>query len=142
MRSLELQARARRLTNFRFAPYQPRSALSDSLAAGDAHLVSLRPELEGFIVPSKLYGILAAGRPVVFIGDPDGELARLIAATGVGVTVQSGDSAGLCRALLTLRDDETYRTGMGIRAREVFEERYTLAAAVTRWREVLGVVGA
>lgn len=137
MRSLEMQARARGLTNFRFAPYQPRDTLSDSLAAGDVHLVSLRPELEGLIVPSKLYGVLAAGRPVVFIGDLDGELARLITTTEVGVSVRSGDSAGLARALRALQEDEPLRIHMGMRAREVFEERYTLTAAVARWREVL-----
>lgn len=142
MRSLEMQARARSLRNFRFEPYQPREALSDSLAAGNVHLISLRPELEGLIVPSKLYGILAAGRPVVFIGDPDGELARLIATMEVGVSVRSGDAGALCRALRALRDDEARRVRMGIRARELFEERYTLAAAVDRWRQVLGVVGA
>lgn len=142
MRSLEMQARARSLTNFRFAPYQPREALSDSLAAGNVHLVSLRPELEGLLVPSKLYGILAAGRPVVFIGDPEGELAQLIATMEVGVSVRNGDSVGLCRALRALRDDEARRVRMGIRARELFEERYTLSAAVARWRQVLGVVGA
>jgi glycosyltransferase involved in cell wall biosynthesis len=142
MRSLEMQARARRLANFRFAPYQSRAALSDSLAAGDVHLVSLRPELEGLIVPSKLYGILAVGRPVVFIGDPAGELAELIATTEVGISVSSGDSAGLCRALRALRDDEAGRIRMGVRAREVFEQRYTLAAAVARWREVLDAASA
>jgi len=140
MRSLQMQARARALANFRFVPYQPREALSDSLAAGDVHLVSLRPELEGLIVPSKLYGILAAGRPVVFVGDPDGEVARLIAATEVGVSVRSGDSAGLCRALRALRGDDAARARMGMRAREVFEERYTLARAVTRWRDLLDTV--
>lgn len=142
MRSLEMQVRARGLTNFRFTPYQSREALSDSLAAGDVHLVSLRPELEGLIVPSKVYGILAAGRPVVFVGDPAGELAGLIATTEVGVSVASGDSAALCRALRALRDDEACRMRMGVRARKVFEERYTLAAAVARWREVLSTAGA
>ena len=142
MRSLETQVRARGLTNFRFTPYQSREALSDSLAAGDVHLVSLRPELEGLVVPSKLYGILAAGRPVVFVGDPAGELAGLIASTEVGISVGSGDPAGLCRALRTLRDDEGRRTRMGIRARVVFEERYTLAAAVARWRQVLSAASA
>lgn len=142
MRSLEMQARARGLANFRFVPHQSREALSDSLAAGDVHLISLRPELEGLIVPSKLYGILAAGRPAVFIGDPDGELAALIATAGVGVSVKNGDSAALCRALLALRDDEAARMRMGTRAREVFEERYTLSAALTRWRAVLSTAGA
>jgi colanic acid biosynthesis glycosyl transferase WcaI len=142
MRALEMQARARGITNFRFVPYQPREALSDSLAAGDVHLVSLRPELEGLIVPSKLYGILAAARPVVFIGDPDGELARLIATTEIGVSVRSGDAAGLWRTLCALRDDVAARSRMGTRARQVFEERYTLAAAVARWRAVLSAAGA
>ena len=142
MRVLEAQARIRGLTNFRFAPYQPRETLSDSLAAGDVHLVSLRPELEGLVVPSKLYGILAAGRPTVFIGDPDGEPGRLIATAEVGITVKCGDSAKLCHALRTLRDNEIVRTRMGIRAREIFEERYTLAAAVSRWRAVLSAASA
>ncbi len=57
------------LESFFFQNYQPAELLSDSLAAADAHFVSLLPALEGLIVPSKLYGILAAGRPVVFIGD-------------------------------------------------------------------------
>jgi len=142
MRSLETQVRARGLANFRFTPHQSREALSDSLAAGDVHLVSLRPELEGLVVPSKLYGILAAGRPVVFVGDPAGELAGLIASAEVGISVGSGDPAGLCRALRALRDDEACRMRMGRRAREVFEERYTRAAAVARWREVLNAAGA
>jgi colanic acid biosynthesis glycosyl transferase WcaI len=137
-----MQARARGLTNFRFTPYPSREALSDSLAAGDVHLVSLRPELEGLVVPSKLYGILAAGRPVVFVGDPAGELAGLVATTEVGVSVGSGDPAGLCRALRALRDDEGGRMRMGARARKVFEERYTLTAAVARWRDVLSAAGA
>ena len=142
MRSLEMQARARGLTNCRFEPYQPREGLSDSLAAGDVHLVSLRPELEGLIVPSKLYGVLAAGRPVVFIGHPDGELARLVTAAGVGFSVGSGDSTRLCQALRALRDDETARARMGTQARELFEQRYTRAAAVARWREVLQTLAA
>jgi colanic acid biosynthesis glycosyl transferase WcaI len=142
MRTLEREVQARGLTNFRFTPYQSRDTLSDSLAAGDVHLVSLRPELEGLVVPSKLYGVLAAGRPVVFVGDPDGELAALVATTKVGVSVKSGDPDELCRALRALRDDEGRRMRMGVRAREVFEERYTLAAAVARWRQMLSAAGA
>ncbi|MEO1544578.1 MAG: glycosyltransferase family 4 protein, partial [Pseudomonadota bacterium] len=62
------------LRHVHFHPYQPRDALSESLSAADVHLVSLRPELEGLIVPSKYYGIAAAGRPVIFIGDDQGEI--------------------------------------------------------------------
>jgi glycosyltransferase involved in cell wall biosynthesis len=137
MRALESAARQRGLAQMRFLPYQPREQLADSLAAGDVHLVILLPQLEGLIVPSKLYGILAAGRPVIFIGDPAGELAQLIADSGIGFTVACGDGAELCRALRSLRNDPTERERMGARARALFEARYTLARALARWRSLL-----
>jgi glycosyltransferase involved in cell wall biosynthesis len=137
MRALETQARERGLAQLRFLPYQPRESLGDSLAAGDVHLITLLPQLEGLIVPSKFYGILAAGRPVVFVGDRDGELAQVIRDGGVGVTVACGDSPGLCRALRALRDAPLERERMGERARLLFEQRYTLRASVARWHEVL-----
>jgi len=94
MDELEALVAQRDLKNFHFLPYQPRDTLADSLAASDVHLVSLLPALEGLIVPSKFYGILAAGRPVVFVGDPDGELARIIREAGCGHVVAAGDSPG------------------------------------------------
>jgi glycosyltransferase involved in cell wall biosynthesis len=137
MRALESAAQRQGLAQMRFLPYRPRAQLADSLAAGDVHLVTLLPELEGLIVPSKLYGILAAGRPVIFIGDPSGELAQLIADTRIGFAVACGDGAGLCRALRRLRDDPGERERMGVRSRALFEERYTLTRALARWRSLL-----
>jgi glycosyltransferase involved in cell wall biosynthesis len=137
MRSLEAQARQRGLAQLRFLPYQPRATLGDTLAAADVHLVTLLPQLEGLVVPSKVYGILAAARPVVFVGDPDGELARLIREHRIGLTVASGDGAGLSRALCTLRDDPAERARMGTRARAIFEQRYALRWALARWRGLL-----
>src|SRR5262249_26109565 len=128
------------LANFRFLPYQPREALGDALAAGDVHLVSLLPQLEGLIVPSKLYGILAAGRPVVVIGGPDGELARVIRQGQVGLNVEGNDGAGWWEVLRALRADPAMRADIGARARALFEERYTLAVAVERWRVLLAAV--
>ena len=64
------------------------------IAAADLHLVSLIPSLEGLIVPSKFYGILAAGRAVLFIGDQDGELSRVIRATPCGLVLAPGNSGG------------------------------------------------
>ena len=69
------------------SPTSPQSGLRKAFAAIDVHLVSLRPELEGLIVPSKFYGIAAAGRPTIFIGDLDGEIARLISKYECGLTV-------------------------------------------------------
>ena len=137
MRVLEARAREHALTQVRFLPYQPREQLGDSLAAGDVHLVTLLPQLEGLVVPSKLYGILAAGRPVIFVGDPDGELAHLIRDTRIGVSIACGDGSGLTNALCHLRDDREERERMGKRARALFEQRYTLRIAVERWQTLL-----
>lgn len=71
--------KARGLENsFRFRPYQEHAMLPHSLGVADAHWVSLRPALEGLIVPSKFYAIAAAGKPMLMIGDPEGEIGRLI----------------------------------------------------------------
>src|SRR5213076_1629794 len=82
--------RAQRLPNVRFAAYAPREELSKSLSAADAHLVTLRPELEGLIVPSKFYGVLAVARPVLFVGATDGELARIIRENDCGFVIEQG----------------------------------------------------
>ena len=84
---LQAQVERRRLTSVHFRPYQPSERLAESLSVADVHLVSLRPELEGLIVPSKFYGIAAAGRPTIFVGDKDGEIAQLIARHACGQTV-------------------------------------------------------
>lgn len=125
------------LPNFLFQDYQPPELLSDSLAAADVHLVSLLPQLEGLIVPSKIYGILAAGRATVFIGDTNGDLARLVKEHRCGVAVPAGDSARLASELRALRDDPEGLAGMGMRARDLAVSRYSSTRAVADWVRVL-----
>ena len=79
--------------------YQDQCTLSQSLSLPDVHLVSLLPELEGLIVPSKLYGALAVGRAVINIGDTDGEVARVLHASAAGHSCASGDVQRLCELL-------------------------------------------
>lgn len=138
---LRAQVAARRLTSFTFAPYQRRETLADSLGAADVHLVCLRPELEGLIVPSKTYGVLAAGRPAVFIGDPLGDTATVLREGRCGLSVQSGDAAGLAHALQSLQADATTVQAMGERARELFESRFSVDGAVSKWLAVLAECG-
>ncbi len=136
-RLIEAAAQRRGLANVLFRPYQSRESLSLSLGVGDAHLVSLRPELEGYIFPSKLYGILAAGRPVVFVGDPEGEIALLVQREGIGAAVRQGDAAGLADELARLAGDAAVREAMGARARALLCERYDKAIALKAWVGVL-----
>jgi len=88
------------LTNFQFKSYQNRSRLAETMSVPDLHVISLRPELEGLVIPSKFYAILAAGRPMVFIGDPKGELAQIIAKLGCGWSVTTSDSKEVIRLIL------------------------------------------
>jgi colanic acid biosynthesis glycosyl transferase WcaI len=127
-----------------FKPYQPSELLAQSLSAADVHLVSLRPELEGLIVPSKFYGICAAGRPTIFVGDNDGEIARLISRHRCGRNVSMGDGTGLAKAILELAADPTLLRQMGERAQHAFDAEFAKPIAIARWEnlllEVSGVV--
>jgi colanic acid biosynthesis glycosyl transferase WcaI len=127
----------RKLDDVTLKPYQPRERLAESLCAIDVHLVSLRPELEGLIVPSKFYGIAAAGRPTIFIGDLDGEIALLLKKHGCGLTVAQGDGTGLTRAVLELASNPTLVRDMGERARRAFDAEFNKTLAVARWEKLL-----
>jgi glycosyltransferase involved in cell wall biosynthesis len=134
---LKAEVSRRRLTSVCFKPYQPRERLAESLSAADVHLVSLRPELEGLIVPSKFYGVAAAGRPTVFIGDEDGEIARLIARHKCGQTVAAGDGRALARTVLDLAGNPDLCRWMGRRARQAFEADLDQPLALARWERLL-----
>jgi colanic acid biosynthesis glycosyl transferase WcaI len=97
------------------------------------HFVSLLPALEGLIVPSKVYGILAAGRPTVFVGDPAGDVASMLTTEGCGVAVAVGDCAHLAAELTALREAPDRLRAMGLKARELALSRYTSSHAVAAW---------
>jgi colanic acid biosynthesis glycosyl transferase WcaI len=123
--------------NAEFRDYVPRAQLSASLSAADVHLVSLRPELEGLIVPSKFYGVLAVGRPVIFIGARDGELARIIDSAGCGLVVEPGDVDGLVRAVQTMAMQRAEAMAMGRRGRELYLHRFAPRHAFAAWEQLL-----
>jgi colanic acid biosynthesis glycosyl transferase WcaI len=127
----------RGLGNVMFRPYQARESLALSLGASDLHLVTLQPSMEGLIVPSKYYGIAAAGRPVIFVGDIDGEIARALTRDECGVAIGTGDSSGLASAIQEMHAnaDETER--MGARARLAFERLYDRPVGLLNWTALL-----
>ena len=133
--ALEAAASARGLTNVRLFPYQPKELLHESFAAADAFLVSLKPGLEGYIVPSKLYGILAAGRPFVAAVDPSCEAAAIAREHACGVVAPPGDPEGLASAIAALCDDPARARQMGENARRA-AWRYDRRAAVRAYHDL------
>jgi len=127
----------RGLTNCMFRPHQPREALVDSLAASDAHWLSLRPQLEGLIVPSKFYGIAAAGRPLLAVTATDGEIAAIVREHGCGLAVAPGDVAGLIEAIFLLAGDPQLRQEMGARARALAEGPFARSRSLETWSRLL-----
>jgi colanic acid biosynthesis glycosyl transferase WcaI len=122
---------------FRFAPYQERKLLTYSLGAPDVHWISLNPALEGFIVPSKFYGIAAAGKPIIVIAANDGELSRLVRACACGVVIEPGDAAALVRTVLNLAGSPAACEEMGHRARKMLDADFTRQKAFERWDQLL-----
>ncbi len=131
------EVRRENLPNVRFEPYASIERLSESLASVDVHLVSLNPRLEGLIVPSKFYGVLAAGRPVIYIGSRDGELARLVLANEIGYVVEPGEAVTLANAIRELASSPEKGRAMGERARTLYRERFAAEIAMDHWEKIL-----
>ena len=130
-------ARTRGLTNLRLLPPEPRGNLAASLAAADAHLVTLRPEYSALVYPSKLAGVLAAGRPVLFVGPVTGEIRQLLERDQCGAAFSPGAGAGLATTITRWQSDATRRTELGANARAAYERHFTGAAALAAWDQLL-----
>ncbi len=123
-----------------FRPYQPRESLAQSLTVPDVHLVSLRSGLEGLMVPSKFYGIAAAGRPILYIGDPQGEIATILQNANCGVAIAQGNPASLAAQVRKLDSERDLCWDMGRNARAVFERRFERRLALGAWKQLFSQI--
>lgn len=137
---LEAAARHRKLGNVRFFPAQPRERRTEILALGDVHLVTLREGGERVVFPSKLYGICAAGRPVLFIGPRSSEIAQLIVERSLGLAFSRAEIAAIAAGLRTLCDTPAQLDRFGASGRSFYEHQASTAQAAARWTHVLDVV--
>ena len=137
---METECAVRGITAVSFLPYQAREDLVWSLGVPDVHLVTLLPEMEGLVVPSKVYGIAAAGRPILNIGALNGEIAQLIAKHDCGITVQPGDVSGLVDAITRLAGDDALRATLGGNARKALDDYYEMRLGLQKWRNLLDTV--
>ena len=118
-------------------PYVQRANLSESFAAGDIGLVTQRMECCGSVVPSKVYGLLAAERPILFIGPREATPARIIERFRCGWHVECGEVEKLTQLLLHLAEDRAEVQLAGKRARQAFLEHYDLPLGVARIARIL-----
>jgi colanic acid biosynthesis glycosyl transferase WcaI len=112
-----LEALAAGSTNVRFLPFFPASKIASVLAAADAHIVTIKRGLEGVVVPSKIYGILAAGRPILAVAPPETDAATLAVRDGFGVACHPDKPAELVAAVGALLADPARPAAMGAAAR-------------------------
>jgi len=137
LEDLKLAVAARGLKNTRFKPYQPRQMLQQSLTLPDVHLTILRSEMEGLIVPSKIYGVLAAGRASIVVGQPEGEVAQMLREAEAGIVVREGDVQGLVQAVRLLQSDADAVSIMGANARRLFDESLGKTRSLEKLEQVL-----
>jgi len=98
--------RARRgLENIKLLPYQPASCLKDLMESGDLHLISMRDDAAGLLVPCKFYSAIAAARPTIYVGPADTEIGKMIRDYGCGAIIEQGDGKTLAQAILYFRND-------------------------------------
>jgi glycosyltransferase involved in cell wall biosynthesis len=137
---VEEAIRQRGLTNVILRPLQPRERLGESLSAADLHLISLLPSLEPYVVPSKLYGIMAVGRPAIFIGDAYGEVAVALRRNACGEVVAIGAARDLADRIVAIREDVARCARMGTNARKAFETLHTRYRAIAAWVDLLASI--
>jgi glycosyltransferase involved in cell wall biosynthesis len=133
-------ARQLELSNVRFLEYQPRERLPDSLASADIHFVGLGRGLAGYVVPSRLYGIMAAGRPVIVAADADSETAQLVTRAGAGVVIPPGSPKRLADAIRASYGAELDLEQLGRHAREYATTEADRDIAVGRYRALLNSI--
>ena len=128
----------RKLNNIVFKPYQPNEKLAESLSVPDIHLVMLKPELEGLIVPSKIYGITAVGRPILFLGNKEGEMGSMLTREKCGFAINNNEPQVLAMKILELQENRKMLKTMGKNARSLYQSQFGKERSLSAWEQLLG----
>jgi UDP-GlcNAc:undecaprenyl-phosphate GlcNAc-1-phosphate transferase len=135
----EALCRESSLDSVLFGPYCDRADLGTRLAQGHIGLITQLPESLGSVVPSKTYGIMAAGRPILFIGPRQATPARIVERYRCGWHIEPGDARGLVELLETLATCPDVIHQAGTFARQAFEQHYDRPIGVARLGAILGL---
>jgi glycosyltransferase involved in cell wall biosynthesis len=134
---LEEQAAKKGLRNVTFVGLLPREQQQAFLNGCDVGLSSLVAGMTGISVPSRSYNILCAGKPILAVGEPEGEISQLLVEKNVGWVIPPGDSDKIVSAVKELLADNGLLREMSIRAREVAEKEYSSAYIIDRYAEMV-----
>ena len=140
--ALQERARAFGLSNVTFLPFQPKDRLGESFAAADVFIVSLQRGLAGYIVPSKLYGILAAGRPFVAAVEEQCEVASIARSGACGLVAEPGNARDLADRILAFHSDRAMADACGANARSIsagFDRRVQVSRYAELFRDVIAL---
>jgi colanic acid biosynthesis glycosyl transferase WcaI len=131
-----VEASAANSANVRFFPFRPVEQVPHVMMAGDLHIVTVRRGLEGVVVPSKLYSILAAGRPVLAVAAASSDAARIVVESGCGLAADPDDSTAVAAAIRELRTNPSRLAEMGRRAQET-AKKYATVNELERFTEIV-----
>lgn len=138
LKEVKAAAQARGLANVRFMDYFPRQSLHLSLSVADVHLITMRDCMTGIVVPGKLYGAMASGRPTVFVGPEYCESADAIRESECGRTIATGDAQGLTESIRHLADNPEIAAELGQNGRRAFLRNFESRLCCQRWAELVG----
>lgn len=125
------------LNNVLFFPFQPREVLKYSLGLADVSLVTLKKGFEGMVVPSKIYGILASGRPVIAVVGGESEVTEIIRKGRCGEVVKIGDYKALSEKIISYYNKHEKCYDEGSNGRKYFEENFDRKIAVKKYIKVI-----
>ncbi|MEK6268157.1 MAG: glycosyltransferase family 4 protein [Planococcus sp. (in: firmicutes)] len=138
---IQTYALENKLENVKFLPYQPKEFLKYSLNAADVHLVVNQKGIKGVSVPSKIYGVMAAGKPVLGVLEQGSEVQRLIFESGAGLVIEPQNYQGVVHAINYLRSlDGDKLKAMGLKGRSYLEKNLTRDTSINKYRDVLQTV--
>jgi colanic acid biosynthesis glycosyl transferase WcaI len=136
-----LAAEAAEIPNVKFLPFFPGNKIPSVLAAADAHLITVKRGLEGVVVPSKMYGILAAGKPIVAVAPRETDVASLGAKQGFGIATDPDKPEELVDAIRALAADSNRVKQMGAAAKEA-SRGYDRVFELQKFVRIVGRVAA
>ena len=140
-KEIEAYAQKHALPNFRYLDYFPRDRIKYSLSMADVHLITLKTRAAGIAVPSKLYGAMAAARPLIMVGPEASEISLTIREVGCGYVIDpervADPTTVLEEAVLSLYENRALARAQGARGREAFLRHYECAVAVDQWKTLL-----